>query len=508
MGAHFEIDHANFVGYLTSNRGEIAPRADSRTLKMFLMSLAYGGGLISSTMGTADDWTRKIAAAARNEDERMPWDDRVLNSHEVSQRLDPLRSFFTGYPLYAMVFPSGSWSEDRESFRFFTETAVSSHSNALILMPEGQTFELTSFVDPFPALRVLAENPIKPPLVVFWTPAESSCVLPLAEAFVFFRRELIWALDSGARAVDTLIAAAAARQRTKRILHLSDLHFGTQEAARRRRWLKEQLARELPSINRVVVTGDLFDNPQESLRESFDEFRTDIENITGSDLLVIPGNHDVRSKGNALGPFGRNSEYVTDLRWEPVTIDYDLQTTFFSFNSSETGSFAKGAVGERQRLDRSALFDKEARRDPSIAQFLKIALVHHHPYAYNTTPTALYEKVLARLFGGEDRFVAFDGADGFMSWCAARGVSLVLHGHKHVPHWVEANISVRGKSHNVVVVGCGSTTGAGGRPMCYDKIVMDPNTKRWNVLFYHDERGDGSGFGLQNVTLDLRTNPN
>jgi predicted phosphodiesterase len=507
MGARFEIDHANFVGYLTADRDATAPRTDSYTLKAFLMSLAYGEGLISSTMGTPDDWTRKIARSAEREAEMLSWDEHVLSPTEVSQRLDPLRTYFTGYALYAMVLPSGSHGKDKDSFRFFTESAVSSHTDALILMPEGETRNLTSVTDPFPALRVLAENPIVPPLVVFWTPLGSACVLPLEAAFDFFRREIIWALESGWKEIDVLIRATAAKQKCKRILHLSDLHFGAPEAARRRRWLKEQLARELPSIDRVVVTGDLFNNPEEALRESFDEFRADIENLTQKDVLVIPGNHDVRSNGNAFMGMGKNSEYVTDLRWDPVVLDHDLQTVFFSFNSSETGNFATGAVGERQRLDRSSLFDRETRRNSRVSDYLKIALVHHHPYAYNTAPQALYEKVLAGLVGDEERFVAFDGADEFMNWCAARGVSLVLHGHKHVPHWVEANISVRGRSQNVVVVGCGSTTGVGGRPMCYDIIAMDPATKRWNALFYYDDKGDGSGFGLQNVALNLRPDP-
>jgi hypothetical protein len=503
MGARFAIEHANFVGYLTADYRATAPRAVSGTLNEFLMSLAYGNCLISSTQGTPDDWTHQIAAAAEREVRELPWGDTVLNPHEVSRRLDPLRTYFMGYPLYAMVLPSGSWQEDRDSFRFFTESAVGSHHNALILMPD-EPYKLTSVVDPFPALRVLAEHPTSPPLIVFWTSLESSCVLPLQEAFAFFRGELIWALDSGIREVDEVIRSAAARQRSKRILHLSDLHFGAPEAALRRRWLKEQLARELPSIDKVVVTGDLFDTPAALLRESFDEFRADIENITGSELLVIPGNHDVRSKGNALGGLGRNAGYVTDLRWDPITIDHKLQTVFFSFNSSESGNFAAGAVGERQRLDRGSLFDREMRRQPRVSEFLKIALVHHHPYTYQTAPIAAYEKILAGLFGGEEKFVAFNGADEFMNWCAARGISLVLHGHKHVPHWVEADIPRNGRSHRIMVVGCGSTTGAGGRPMCYDIIACDPTTKRISVLFYHDESGDGSGFGLQNVALDLR----
>jgi len=233
MGARFEIDHANFVAYLTAGPDATAPRANLGTLKMFLMALAYGGGLISSTQGTPDDWTRRISEAAEREANEIPWTDEVLESREVAQRLDPLRTYFTGYPLYAMVLPSGSWQEDRASFRFFTEAAVASHSNALILMPEGQSYELTSVVDPFPALRVLAECPTAPPAVVFWTPLGGSCVLSLDEAFDFFRRDLIWTLDRGPKEVDSQILAVARRQRSKRILHLSDLHFGTPEAARR-----------------------------------------------------------------------------------------------------------------------------------------------------------------------------------------------------------------------------------------------------------------------------------
>jgi predicted phosphodiesterase len=423
---------------------------------------------------------------------------RALSSAEVRRILIPLRTYFTGYELYAMVLPRGSWQEDRASFQFFTEAAVSSHSHGLVLMPElTNPRDLTQIVDPFPALRALAENPIEPPGVVFWTRLNSLCVLALYEAQQFFRNELLSALNRGLRQVDLALRNMAQRQRSKRILHLSDLHFGTREATRRRSWLKEQLARELATIDRVVVTGDLFDNPEEPLRESFDEFRIDVENITGKDLLVIPGNHDVRRMGTALGRLGRNPEYITDLRWDPVVFDEELQTVFFSFNSSETGNFARGSVGERQRLDRSVLFDRETRRRPVVASFLKIALVHHHPYAYGARPTALYERILSSFFGGEEEFIAFEEAEAFIKWCASRGVSLVLHGHKHVPH-----LTTEGQ---ITVVGCGSTTGIDGKPMCYDIVTMDPATKRSNVLFYHDEQGDGSGFKLQNVAIDMRS---
>jgi UDP-2,3-diacylglucosamine pyrophosphatase LpxH len=383
------------------------------------------------------------------------------------------------------------------------EAAITSHQAGLVLMPETiRDYSLVEIIDPFPAIRTLAEHPIAPPCVVYWTRLQDACVLPLREAQLFYRRELLPALDQGLLAVHEAIQIASRRVRTKRILHLSDLHFGTREAAKRRSWLKEQLARELPSIDRVVVTGDLFDDPDEPLRESFDEFRLDIENMTHKDLLVIPGNHDVRRKGNALAMFGRNPEYITDLRWSPVVADDELQTIFFSFNSSETGNLATGAVGERQRLDRSVLVDREIRRDPRLSEFLKVALVHHHPIAYQSVPTSAYERLMAKL-GGEERFIAFNNADEFLEWCAARGVSLVLHGHKHIPHWATREIHSQNDYKRVTIVGCGSTTGVEGKPMCYDIVTLDPETKRWNVLFYHDEKGDGSGFGIQNVALNF-----
>lgn len=179
----------------------------------------------------------------------------------------------------------------------------------------------------------------------------------------------------------------------------------------------------------------------------------------------------MRFKRNALGGLGRAAEYVTDLDWSPLEADHDMQAVFISFNSSESGDFARGSVSKRQRLDRAERYDDAIACDKEIRRYAKIALVHHHPVNYGSQPTALYERILAR-FGGDDRFIAFEESEDFLLWCIDRNVNLVLHGHKHIPHLA-----------TVTVVGCGSSIGAEGKPMCYDVVTIDPETMRWSVSF-------------------------
>jgi 3',5'-cyclic AMP phosphodiesterase CpdA len=448
-----------------------------------------------------------VAEAARQQVDRLafqfgdPANQRPIESRRY---LGPLRTYFTGYDFYALILPEHEWDLDRRSLQFFMEAGISSGANGLVLLP-SQRFEagLAQFVDPFPALRELARQPVAPPGVLFWTRLGGACALGLDEALAFLRQDLLDALAGGLRATDHAIANRASHQRTKRILHLSDLHIGLEEATLRRSYLKRHLRGLLPTIDRVAVTGDLFDAPSEGLRASFDEFRRDVEESTNKRLLVVPGNHDVRFKGNALGRLGRTADYVTDLDWSPLEVDHDMQAVFFSFNSSESGDFARGSVSKRQRLDRAERHDDAVARDRQIGAYLKIALVHHHPVNYGSQPTALYERILARL-GGDDRFIAFEGSEDFLRWCTGRNVSLVLHGHKHIPHLATVKPMAGADAKEVTVVGCGSSVGAEGKPMCYDIVTIDPATTRWSVSFHHDERGDGSGFALQNVALDLR----
>ena len=199
-----------------------------------------------------------------------------------------------------------------------------------------------------------------------------------------------------------------------------------------------------------------------------------------------------------------------DIGWQPLVIDDDLECVFFCFNSVEVGNLARGSVTDSQRMRIASLFNEqlaERRRngENDLNAYTRIALVHHHPFAYETVPTAGYDTFLRVITGNEDTFTRFEEAEQFISWCAERQVSLILHGHKHVPHHVQADVDVRGQRHTMVAVGCGSTTGAENSPLCYDVVSLNPTSGRWGVSFYCDASNSGAGFRQQEIIADTRS---
>ena len=94
--------------------------------------------------------------------------------------------------------------------------------------------------------------------------------------------------------------------------------------------------------------------------------------------------------------------------------------------------------------------------------------------------------------------------DGFVCpGCAARRAA-ALHGHKHVPFHAQANVTVGGRRNTIMVIGCGSTTGAEDSPLCYDVVSFDPASTRWGVEFYRDASNAGAGFRIHEVAIDTR----
>jgi hypothetical protein len=98
-----------------------------------------------------------------------------------------------------------------------------------------------------------------------------------------------------------------------------------------------------------------------------------------------------------------------------------------------------------------------------------------------------------------------DDAEEFLSWCAARNIPLILHGHKHVQRHAQqyviyGNEQVGRRSREIAAIGCGTSLGAEGMALSYNIITWDAASGQWGVSFYADP-GDGSGFSRQMVAL-------
>jgi hypothetical protein len=191
---------------------------------------------------------------------------------------------------------------------------------------------------------------------------------------------------------------------------------------------------------------------------------------------------------------GRKLRQLADLRWREVVTDPDARIAFFCFDSSRTGDLARGSV-DRDQLLKMATEYEVRNSNQALDSYLKVALVHHHPYPY--VPDKETPIIDPRGWVGRESFIEFRDSDRFLAWCASRGVELILHGHKHIPRLIIYRVRDETADGHVyrqlTTVGCGSTLGANGSAMSFNIIEWEPKSGNWNTHFMID-RGDGSGF--------------
>ena len=224
-------------------------------------------------------------------------------------------------------------------------------------------------------------------------------------------------------------------------------------------------------IDHVVVTGDLSNLALES---EFARARALLAPLGGAERLsVIPGNHDVYTRGSQrtrrfdhafaqwmwpvgpLSPVGPVSPVspAGAAAAQPGAYPWlkrigDVSLLGFSSAVARVPFLATGEVGPDQltRLD-------ELAASGALAGTFPIALVHHNVHRRSWRKTAMH--------GLKDR-------DFFLDRLEAAGVRMVLHGHTHVSH--------RWQRGGLTIVGSGSSTWSAVHP---DHIA------RYNV--YHFE---------------------
>jgi 3',5'-cyclic AMP phosphodiesterase CpdA len=248
-------------------------------------------------------------------------------------------------------------------------------------------------------------------------------------------------------------------------------------------------------VNRVVVTGDLFNNPKREDAIAFRNFRASLSRLTGKDVVVIPGNHDQKWLGNVGSPL----KELANLEWSSLVIDHEMQCALFCFDSSRDANLAKGRVSREQMMEIATDFETKCVGDPNIRDYLRVSLIHHHPFSFETGRETIVQRALQAVGLTDEYFLRMDDADAFIDWCVRKNIPLILHGHKHVQRHVRKHYWNL-KHVEITSVGCGTSLGAEGKALSYNILTWDPTSKSWAVSFYSDP-GDGSGFIRQQISL-------
>lgn len=192
-----------------------------------------------------------------------------------------------------------------------------------------------------------------------------------------------------------------------RILHLSDLHFGTEDVEVMQALL--QLGTELkPSL--YLLSGDITQRARRSQFAAADAFVRQLD----APLLAVPGNHDLplfNLAARLLNPYG-NYRRVFGQQLAPELATPELLV--IGVNSTRPARHKDGQVSPTQ------IEHVTQRLQQATAQQLRVVMLHH-------PVRAVEESDVSNLLIGREQAVP--------DWVDA-GMDLLLAGHIHLPYQV------------------------------------------------------------------------
>lgn len=498
MGAIFKLEHANIMAYVTS-RSYAPPRVLRQHLGEFLDVLSYDAERYLIPERGFEPWPTEIAAIAREAASRLRerpsnQESAVVPPPTLGRLLDGLRNEFAAYPLYALAVGTGD--NIREVAFEFARAPM--HGQLLVLIPENEVTERNfEVLDPVPAFSTALHAAPDWPGFVFWTQTGVSAFAKINEASELLyllrdaqfegrpRRPFPFSTSSG---FDYVLQEWSKRtpRNYRRLLHLSDLHFGTEEATENQAILDSELSEIVQNVDRVVITGDLFDTPNKNYAALFTNFKNNITRLAGGrEPIAITGNHDQRM----IGLFGDDYKHAALIGPQKIVVDDQCKMIFVCFNSSEKGSFARGRITKSQFRQLGGEYRTLTASRPELKDYLSIVLVHHHPFSFEVPAETLVQKALKAVGLGDEKLLVLANPEELHHWCMDWNIKTILHGHKHKARYVEREIAREPNHARLTAIGCGSSLGAEGSPVSYNLLEWEPKSQRWIASFFESING-------------------